>query len=80
MNDKVIGAIFCLISAKLMSVRYLAAAIYISGASLWSEDFFKAGLEYVGSPLKTWSIISLVVGIVFIAYGLYQDHKAGKKK
>ena len=71
MNDKVIGAIFCLISAKLMSVRYLAAAIYISGASLWSEDFFKDGLEYVGS---------LVVGIVFIAYGLYQDYKAGKKK
>lgn len=47
---------------------------------MWSEDFFKDGLEYVGSPLKTWSIISLVVGIVFIAYGLYQDYKAGKKK
>ena len=45
-----------------------------------SLDKLEALIQHNESPLKTWSIISLVVGIVFIAYGLYQDYKAGKKK
>lgn len=80
MNNKGIGAIICLISAILISARYLAAAIFMSGVSSWTKVLFTSGLEYVGSSLKVWSIISLVVGIAFLAYGLFQDYQAGKKK
>lgn len=80
MNNKGIGTIFCLIAAIMMSARYIAAAIFMSGVSSWNYVLFTSGLEYVGSPLKIWSIVSLVVGIAFIACGLYQDYQAGKKK
>ncbi len=52
MNNKGIGAIFCLISAVLMSARYIAAAIFMSNVSSWDSSLFQAGLSYVGSPLK----------------------------
>ncbi|MGI6316445.1 MAG: hypothetical protein GX567_19140 [Clostridia bacterium] len=79
MNNKGIGSVFCLISAVLMSARYLSASIFMSGASSWDADLFSAGLQYVGAPLKILSIIALLVGIVFLGYGLYQDYQAGKK-
>ena len=75
MNNKGIGAIFCLISAILMATRYLAAAIFMSGVSSWDAGLFSAGLEYVGAPLKIVSIIALFVGIAFLGYGLYQEAK-----
>jgi len=78
MNNKGVGSIFCLISALLMCTRYLSVAIFMSGVPNWSSELFSAGLEYVGSPLKVASIISLVVGILFLIYGVYQDVKKDK--
>lgn len=78
MNNKGIGSIFCLIAALLTSARYLSAAIFMSGVSSWDSDLFSCGLEYIGSPLKTASIISLVVGILFLVYGISQDIKKDK--
>ena len=78
MNNKGVGSIFCLISALLMCTRYLSAAIFMNGVSSWTSVLFSSGLEYVGSSLKIASIISLVVGILFLAYGLYQDIKKDK--
>lgn len=79
MNNKGIGTIFCLIAAILMSARYLASAIYMSGVSSWSDVMFSQGLKYVGSPLKIASIVALLVGIAFLGYGLYQDVKERRK-
>ena len=79
MNNKGIGAVFCLIAAILTSARYLSAAIFMSGVSSWSDQLFAAGLSYVGSPLKIAAIVSLVVGIAFLGYGLYQDGKGNRK-
>lgn len=78
MNNKGVGSIFCLISALLMCARYLSAAIFMNGGSTWDSELFAAGLEYVGSPLRIACIISLVVGILFLAYGIYQDIKKDK--
>ena len=75
MNNKGTGAVFCLISAILMAARYLAAAIFMSGVSSWSNELFTAGLEYVGSPLLIASVIALIVGIAFLGYGLYEERK-----
>ena len=79
MNNKGIGVVFCLISALLMSARYLSAAVFMSGVVSWDAELFRAGLEYVGSPLKTVSILALIAGICFLTVGIVQDvRKTGK--
>lgn len=80
MKNKGIGTIFCLMSSMLMSARYIATAIYLSGASSWNKTLFTNGLDYVGTPLQTASLFALIVGIIFLAVGLYQDFKEWKKK
>ena len=79
MNNKGIGSIFCLIAAVLTAARYMAAAIFMSNVSSWDAGLFASGLEYIGPELKIASIISLVVGIVFLGVGIYQDIKEKKK-
>ena len=79
MNNKGVGAVFCLISAILMSARYLSAAVFMSNASSWDASLFQYGLSYIGSPLKVASVVALVAGIVFLGYGLCQDVKSRRK-
>lgn len=74
MNDKGIGAIFCLIAAVLISAKYIAAAMFVSGGS-WGADIFATGLESVGPFLTIVSFGALVVGILFMGHGIYQDIK-----
>ena len=59
MNNKGVGAVFCLIAALLMAAKYLAAAIFMSGVVSWSGELFRSGLEYVGSPLSIAAGIAL---------------------
>lgn len=68
MEKRFVGAIFCLSSAILFSSRYIAAAIFMSGVSSWSPDLFNAGLQYVGKPLFLLSIVSLFIGVVYLAW------------
>ena len=75
MNNKGIGAIFCLISAVLMSARYIAAAIFMSNVVSWNSSLFQAGLSYVGSSLIVAAIIALIVGICFLVYGFKKQDK-----
>ena len=79
MNNKGVGAIFCLISAVLASARYIAAAIFMSNVMSWDSSLFQAGLGYVGSPLKVTAIIALIAGICFLGYGVVQDFKKRDK-
>ena len=71
MNNKGIGAIFCLISAILISVYYLTAAIFMSNVTSWNAGLFAAGLEYEGPLLLTSATVALVVGILFLGYGVF---------
>ena len=79
MNNKGVGAIFCLIAAILAGTRYLAAAVYMSSASTWSTDMFANSLSYVGSGLLIAAIVALVIGICFLALGLATDGKKADK-
>ena len=79
MNNKGIGAIFCLIAAILTSARYIAAAAFMSNVTSWDSTLFQTGLSYVGSPLKIMAIIALVAGICFLGYGVVQDFKKQDK-
>ena len=63
MKRRIVGAIFCLISAILYGCKYLCAAIFMSNVKSWSTENFQAGLEYVGSPLTIISVVALLVGI-----------------
>ena len=56
MNNKGVGAIFCLISALLFAARYLAAAIFMSGTQSWDAVLFSHALSYGGAPLLIASI------------------------
>ena len=51
MNNKGIGAVFCLISAILISAKYISAAIFMSGVNTWDATLFAAGLGYVGQQI-----------------------------
>ena len=75
MNNKGVGAIFCLIAAILAGARYLSAAIFMSGTSSWSADLFTESLKYVGPVLQIAAIIALAVGIFFLILGLFKDEK-----
>ena len=79
MSNKGVGAIFCLISAILMSARYVAAAVFMSNVSSWDSSLFQAGLSYVGSPLKVAAIIALIAGICFLGYGIFQESRRQSK-
>lgn len=79
MNNKGVGAVFFLIAAVLMAARYVAAALFMSNLSSWSAELFQSGLDYVGSPLKTAAVVSLIAGIVFLALGICQDLRKSKR-
>ena len=79
MNNKVVGAIFCLISAVLASARYIAAAAFVSNVTSWDSSLFQAGLSYVGAPLKVTAIVALIVGVCFLGYGMVQDFQKKDK-
>lgn len=73
LNKRGTGVAFIAISAFLFSVKYISAAIFSSGVSSWDEDLFNAMLSYVGSPLSICSILALILGIAYIAWGEYEE-------
>lgn len=75
MNNKGVGVTFCLISAILISSKYISAAIFMSNVTSWDASLFKSELYYVGPFLSRASIVALIIGILFLVYGLYTDSK-----
>lgn len=69
MSRRATGLGFCGIAAFLFAARYISAAIYGSNETGWNADLFSGLLQYVGSSLLVLSIISLVVGIVYLILG-----------
>ncbi len=66
MSRRVAGVGFCFIGAFLFATRYLSAAIFGSGVTSWNQNLFGSMLEYVGNTLTVLSIISLIVGIIYL--------------
>ena len=80
MNNKGVGAIFCLIASILTAARYMTAAVFMSGVSSWNRELFQDGLNYTGPALKWAAIVALIVGVAFLGIGVYQDFKNSEKK
>ena len=79
MNNKTVGAIFCLIAAILACASYVAAAIFMSNTAAWNAELFGNSLSYVGPNLLIAAIAALVVGIGFLVCGLLKDGKKTDK-
>lgn len=75
MNKRTAGVMFCLIAGELFAIRYIVAALFMSGVSSWNAMNFAAGLEYQGNGLLIFSIISLVVGIVYLVRAEIEDKR-----
>ena len=75
MNNKGVGAIFCLIAAILMAAQYVSAAIFMSGVQTWSAEHFRSALQYVGPILPVFAIAALIAGVGFLIAGLTQDRR-----
>ena len=80
MNNKGVGAVFCLIAALLTAARYLTAAIFMSGVASWDSELFRAGLDYIGPALPTAAYVALTAGVVFLLVGIVQEIKGAVKK
>ena len=75
MNNKGVGAIFCLIAAILFGVRYVAAAIYVSSAATISAEIFGVALTSVGPALLIAAVAALVIGACLLVLGFIRDGK-----
>ena len=75
MNNKGVGVIFCLISAILVSAKYISAAMFMSNVTTKDASLFKTGLEYVGPFLSIEAILAMIIGMLFLVYGLYAYSK-----
>lgn len=75
MNKKGVGVTFCLISEILASTKYISVAMFMSNLATKDASLFKKGLEYVGPLLSIEAILAMIIGILFLGYGLYTDSK-----
>ncbi|MCM3271677.1 hypothetical protein [Paenibacillus elgii] len=68
MSRRTAGVILLAISAFLTGVKYLTASIYSTSSpgTVYGADSFKQWLDYVGGNLTTYSIITLIVGIIYL--------------
>lgn len=74
------GIAFIAISALLFSTKYLSAAIFGSNVVSWSEELFNAMLDSVGNTLSNLSLWSLIIGILYLVWGEYEEFKINNKK
>ena len=74
------GIALIAISAFLISTKYISAAIFGSGVSGWSQDLFDGMLSYVGITLNIFSVLSLLVGILYIVWGEYEELKRQRQR
>jgi hypothetical protein len=66
MSHRAAGVTFCAIAAFLFASRYLAAAIFGCGVPSWSAVLFNRMLTSVGNGLQIASVISLLIGVVYL--------------
>ncbi len=75
MNRRAAGTVFCAIAAFLYGCRYVATAILMSNSAEWSKEIVNQFLSYIGSPLLIASIISLIVGAIYLYMGELESRR-----
>lgn len=80
MQRRTVGMMFICIAAFLYGVRYIAAAIFGSNVSSWSSPLFKEMLNYVGKGPVIFSVLSLIVGILYLIVSEFGESIKGSFK
>lgn len=75
MIKSILGSVFLLISAIFYSTRYICASIGVSNSDTWSAEEFNVLLENVPNNLLILSVISLLIGLVFIVWSILDRPK-----
>ena len=70
---KIAGSILILAAVISYCCKYLCAAIYMGGLSERSAENFKLGMEYVGGWFDVISVVTLLLGIIYIVYSEYEE-------
>ena len=79
MSNRSIGLAFLAIGAFLFAMRYVAAAIYISGGPSKDSRLFAHGLDFVGSLPLTLATVSAILGCVFFVRGELDQRKSSRE-
>ena len=69
MSRRATGILFLAISAFLYATQFIAAAIWGTGFTSWNAEHFNNLLGYVDQGLTTWSIVALVIGVIYLLWG-----------
>ena len=75
MNKRGTGVAFIAMSVFLIASKYLSAAIFSSGITTWDKNMFNNMFDYVGNTLSNFSLLALIIGIAYIAWGEYEEFK-----
>lgn len=78
MSRRAVGVSFVAIAAFLYAARYLTAGLYASSLVGWSAELFEAMLQYVGTDLTLWSVVCLVLGLIYLAWGEIESFLASR--
>ncbi|WP_406677619.1 hypothetical protein [Moorella sp. ACPs] len=68
MSKRTAGISLLAIAAFLHGIHYLAAAIFGSGVSSWSNDLFRSMLGYTAPGIAAWAKIALAGGIIYLLW------------
>jgi hypothetical protein len=70
MSRRMTGVAFCGIAAFLFSIRFIAAAIYISNANVSEQgpEIFARWMDYIGSLPWILAGIALLIGIGYLVW------------
>ena len=73
MARQLVGAVFCSIAAVLYAARHVGAAMIVSTKTGDQREAYRFALQAGGSELLLLSIIALLIGLVYLAWGEYES-------
>ena len=68
MNKRAAGVMFIFLAAIFICTKFISAAIYASSEAAWNAGIFKDQLKEIGNTLDILSILSLIVGIIYLYF------------
>jgi len=80
MQRRTVGILFICIAAFLYGIRYLSAAIFGSNVSSWNGSLFEEMLNYIGIGPTIFSLLSLIVGIMYLIIAEFSHSLKGSLK
>jgi hypothetical protein len=73
MHRRTAGMMFIGIAAFLYATKYISAALFASNVSSWDRSLFRTMLSYVGNGPILFSILSLIMGLVYLVTAEFEN-------